>query len=455
MTITVTGAAPDEKSTIDSKSYTLSHDLQATTGSIADALRNVPAVEVDLQGNLSMRGDSNVTILVDGKPSPAFEGKNRADALQQLPADQIERVEVITNPSVALNPEGSGGVINLITKKSRGAGVTGSAYATVTTAGLKREGLNLGYNSPTLSVTAALSGNYQRNKNHTTDDREGPDPATGQLVSNLDQSIGRNLNRGPSARMNLTWTPTDKDQITGAVSYTEQDLHGHPVDDYTDSAADGTPISVADRTGRRRYLETDNSVAVGWKHSFAEGQDLSVDAVYNATIGRDHVLDTTVMPLPVPAAPTLFDMYHDDDDRHHSELRVAYTQNVAGGSLRAGYELRHEDEDDNYTDPTGLSPQTLLPTPNLSNHYLFLQWANALYATYQHAYGPLDVQVGLRLEDVKFDLDQLTSGQRDGQHYDKAYPSLHLGYKLDDDRRLTASYSIRVQRPPASSSSRW
>ena len=130
-TVTVTGMVPDEKSTIDTKSYTLSKDLQATTGSIADALRNVPAVEVDLQGNLSMRGDSNVTILVDGKPSPAFEGKNRADALQQLPADQIERVEVITNPSVALNPEGSGGVINLITKKSRGGGVTGSAYATV------------------------------------------------------------------------------------------------------------------------------------------------------------------------------------------------------------------------------------------------------------------------------------------------------------------------------------
>src|SRR5579859_6763422 len=130
-TITVTGLVPDEKSTIDTKSYTLSKDLLATTGSVADALRYVPAVEVALQVDLDGgHGDSNVTIMVDGKPSPAFEGKNRADALQQLPADQIERVEVMTNPSVALNPEGSGGVINLITKKSRGGGVTGSAYAT-------------------------------------------------------------------------------------------------------------------------------------------------------------------------------------------------------------------------------------------------------------------------------------------------------------------------------------
>ena len=78
--------------------------------------------------------------------------------------------------------------------------------------------------------------------------------------------------------------------------------------------------------------------------------------------------------MPLPQAPTLFDLYHDDDDRHHSELRVAYTQNVAGGSLKTGYELRHEDEDDDYSDPTGLSPLTLQPAPNLANHYLFLQW---------------------------------------------------------------------------------
>ena len=144
-------------------------DLLATTGSIADALRSLPSVEVDLQGNLSLRGDPSVTILVDGKPAPAFEGAGRADALQQLPADQIERVEVMTNPSAALNPEGSGGVINLITKKSRGGGLTGSAYSTVSTAGLKRAGVNFGYNSSTLAVTASLSGNYQPNKGHTTD----------------------------------------------------------------------------------------------------------------------------------------------------------------------------------------------------------------------------------------------------------------------------------------------
>ena len=116
---------------IDRKSYSLADDLRAQGGGgVADALRNVPSVEVDLQGNVSLRGDPNVTILIDGKPSSQFEGDNRALALQSMPASSIERVEVITNPSAEFRSEGTGGVINLITKKARGAGATGSLRAT-------------------------------------------------------------------------------------------------------------------------------------------------------------------------------------------------------------------------------------------------------------------------------------------------------------------------------------
>ncbi|THD57710.1 TonB-dependent receptor, partial [Phenylobacterium sp.] len=445
-TITVTGAAaPQVETSIDKKTYTLGQDLQATTGSIADALRNVPAVEVDLQGNLSLRGDQNVTILVDGKPSPAFEGNGRADALQQLPADQIARVEVITNPSAALNPEGTGGVINLITKPSHGGGLTGSAYSTVASAGLKRAGLNLGYNTKTLSVTASFAGNYQRNKNHVTNERDGLDPTSGQFLKNFDDSIGRNLTRGPNGRVNLTWTPEDKDQFTGAISYNSLLIHGHPDDKYTDDGIGGIPVLIEDRSGRRRFLETDNSIAAGWKHTFGEGHELTVDAVYNDGLARDHTLNTVFPTLP--ATPIPLELIRDDDSRHHEELRVVYTQKLAGGSLTTGYELRREDNDANYSDAMGPTQTGLVLQPNLANHYLYEQLVNSFYATYQRSFGDLSVQAGLRAEDVRFTLDQLTSGERDGQHYDRAYPTLHLNYKLDDDRKLTASYSVRVQRP--------
>ena len=138
-----------------------------------------------------------------------------------------------------------------------------------------------------------------------------------------------------------------------------------------------------------------------------------------------------------------------DSSNHHAELTVAYTQKLAGGSLNAGYEVRREDNDSNYADLMGPTQLSLVPQPNLANHYLYGQLVNSIYATYHRSLGDLDLQAGLRGEDVRFTLDQLTSGERDGQHYERAYPSLHLTYKLDDERRLTASYSVRVQRPPS------
>ena len=444
--ITVTGSVPDQKSTIDSKSYTLGKDLQAATGSIADALRNLPAVEVDPQGTLSLRGDQNVTILVDGKPSPAFEGAGRAEALQQLPADQIERVEVITNPSAALTPEGTGGIINLITKKSRGGGLTGSAYASASTAALKRVGINLGYNSKILSVTAAFSGNYQRNKNHDTDERDGLDAITGQFLRTVDQGLGRNITRGPTARINVTLTPNDKDQLTAELSYVELTVYGHPDDFYTDFGPTGAPTSIFDFHGHRRFIETAGSASAGWRHTFAEHEILSVDAAYNATIDRDHTLDTTTFTLP-PDQTAPLQLFRNDGNVHHSELRTAYARDLAGGSLKTGYEVRHEDNDYPFTLFEGPTEGGLIEQPSLDNHYLFHQTVQALYATYQRPIGDLDVQGGLRLEDTRFDLDQLTSGARPSQHYQRAFPSLHLGYKLDDDRKLSASYGVRIQRP--------
>ena len=114
--VVVTAQPNEVRTSIDSISYSLANDLQATTGTLAEALRNVPSVEVDPDGNVSLRGDANVTILVDGRPSSQFNGASRGQMMLQIPASQYARIEVMTNPSAAYSPEGSGGVINLISK---------------------------------------------------------------------------------------------------------------------------------------------------------------------------------------------------------------------------------------------------------------------------------------------------------------------------------------------------
>jgi outer membrane receptor protein involved in Fe transport len=183
--VTVMGASPnDYRASIDRKSYGVANDLAATTGSISDALRNVPSVEVDPQGAVSLRGDPNVTILIDGKPSTLFRGAGAALALQSMPADSIERVEVITSPSAEFSPDGSAGIINLITKRTRKAGRSGSVRLNVGNDGRLNGGLTAAYNSNRLTLSANLSAQTQPNNAKVDDARTFLDGQGHVLSSN-------------------------------------------------------------------------------------------------------------------------------------------------------------------------------------------------------------------------------------------------------------------------------
>ena len=124
--LVVTGKSGPVQSLIDRKVYAVTTNLQATTGTAAELLNDVPSVAVDADGNVTLRGDADVTILIDGKPSAQFSGATRGLSLLQFPASDIERIEVLTSPPAQFKAEGSAGVINIITRKSRKAGLSGS-----------------------------------------------------------------------------------------------------------------------------------------------------------------------------------------------------------------------------------------------------------------------------------------------------------------------------------------
>ncbi len=162
--VTVT-AAPEEavRTSIDRRSYSVATDLQGSGGSLADALRNIPGAEVDINGNLSLRGGP-VQIMIDGQPSAMFSGQSAGQVLQSMPADRIDRVEVITTPTAAFSPEGQAGIINLVTKKSAPAGTSGGMRANVGGAGRKNVAGNWAYTKDKLTVAA--DGGWRRDLQH-------------------------------------------------------------------------------------------------------------------------------------------------------------------------------------------------------------------------------------------------------------------------------------------------
>ncbi len=444
--VVVTGVAAEVTTSIDRRSYSLGKDIAATSGSVADALRNVPAVSVDMQGVLSLRGDTNVTILVDGKPSGAFEGQGRADALQQFPADQIERVEVITNPSAALNPEGSGGVINLITKQSKGSGWTGSAYATAGSAGTKRAGGSFGYNSAKLNITGSLAGNYQRNKFQGWELRETLVPASGLFTDHTIDTIGRNLQRGPNAKLTVGYALTPKDQLTANASYNQNLIYGYPFNLYRDYSTAGVLTGLHERQGKRHNRYEDLSLNGGWRHTIGDGHTLSVDVVRNRNEYDDDLVWTTLRSVP---ARLPLELNEQDFIQKHSELKATYVRPLTGGGkLTAGYELKVDDNFYAATVLRGPARSSLVIDPTTPYRFDFGQTINAGYVTLERGFGGLNVQAGLRVEDAQLKIDEASSPSF-RPDYLRAYPSLHLAYKLDDERKVSASYSKRVQRPPA------
>ena len=445
--VRVEGTPPPVRASIDRKSYSVTGDLRATSGSIGDALRNVPSVEVDVNGAVSLRGDPNVTILIDGRPSGQFSGEARGQALQQLPADRIERVEVITNPSAEFRADGAAGVINLVTRKARGTGLTGGARISVGTYEQVYGGGNFGYNSRKLSVAGDLFFRHDPQKQPFAEDRARLDPLTGGFAEASTRSIQHADFNIVGGRVSFDYDLTPKTRLSAELrsQFIHFELDSLAGATRTDGA--GALASAFDRTVGVRQDRGGGELTTGLLRKFdGDGHEfkatLSIEAAEEDRTRFGSVLSR------LPPLPAVFDRQDVRTTQRQLQAKGDYVRPFdSGAKLKAGVDLQWDDQKFDNRGFTGPTTPARVPDPSLTNLFLFEQRLLQAYVTYEQPVGDLTVLAGLRLEDMRLDLDQVTQGDFREQHDFEAYPSLHLAWKLDDARQLTASYSRRVQRP--------
>ncbi|WP_409019716.1 TonB-dependent receptor domain-containing protein [Brevundimonas vesicularis] len=448
--VRATSSAP--RTSIDSISYSTADDLQASTGTLADALRNIPSVEVDPEGNLSLRGNPSVTVLVDGRPSPMFNGQTRAQVLQQIPANQYERIEVMTNPSAAHSAEGSGGIINLISKQTTKDAAQQTMQLGSVRVNVGEDRYNLGVNlmrnagKLTLSGNAGIRHDSWRQKSQGTTEYFGSAtrPATQAITTGEASGTQDNWMLGGNAQYRLSDTVT----LSGNLFYIDI---ANPIDvdsQYVERNGAGTVVNAYDYDGDGEWAGQIGVASVGMVKNFGEtGHE------WSNTLNLHRMLSRMGMDLAqlntVPARPVNYDRTINKDLNYNWTLTSAYVRPMDNGSkLRTGYELNYTDLDKDTLAFQGPALDSLTIDPRTTNQFAVRQAVHALYATYERPFGDdFSAQFGLRAEQTDREVQQLTSGQTIRWDDLSLYPTLHLSYQLNDQQSLRGSYSRRIERP--------
>ena len=431
-TVVVAGKRADVINKIDRKVYRADADLQAATGSAADIMNNIPSVEVDIDGTVSLRGDTSVTVLIDGKPSSQMQGAARGGALQGFAAADIEQIEIITSPSAEFKPDGSGGIINIVTKKSRKRGSSGQLLANMGNEGRHNANLSGSYNTGGLDFNGSL-GKRQDRRQRISDNQAGPRNA-GQGYSHQvqDESNDRWYGKG-----GVKYAPDDSRTMGLTLDYASRS-------ERRVSTENAMPFDapVYQRSGNGGGPRTDAGAALTFDQKLAlPGEALSF------YLQRSHSIETNQYDyVAVDAAPAL---QRDFGQQVYdiAKFTGGYVRpDGAGAMLKLGYDIESDHNGFNNWSASGLGEP---PAVNhaADNRFRYRQTVKAAYTTYGVKTGMLELLGGLRLEQVDIHTLQQVSGDTSGQHYRKLYPTLNLLYTLNEQDVLTAGYSKRVRKP--------
>lgn len=449
--VVVSARSTDVRTSVDATSYSLADDLQAVTGTLADALRNIPSVEVDPEGNVSLRGDPNVTILVDGRPSSQFNGPSRGQLVQQLPAGQYSRIELMTNPSAAFSPEGSGGIINLVTRPAvvrPGATASGSVRANLGDEGRYNLGGNIAYVNGKLTLSADVGFRPETFSQEISRVRERLDIGSGRFLQARQIQAVEGTADNAILRFGAEYNLDARTQLAGEIRHADVDVDADVVDLYESDGPAGGIGSTYRRTASGGFEgQFSGATARVLRRFDGDGHEWTNEIRFDRN--RSVSGWQTFVDRQLPAAPNGFELIDNSSGQEQLGLTSAYVRPLAqGAKLRLGYELSATGLDEDNFVARGLTRPTLLRDPLLSNAIQIDQTVHAVYATYERNFGDkVSAQFGLRLEQADIEIDQAEAGFESSQSYFRAYPTGQLSYQLDEAQSLRASYSRRIQRP--------
>ena len=436
---------------IDKRVFTIDQSIASTGGSVTDVLTDIPSVEVSNEGSVSLRGSESVTVWINGKAS-GLTADNQGDILQQMPAESIEKIEVITNPSAKHSPEGTAGIINIVLKRNRKAGHYGSVQAGADSKGGYNASGNINYSSGKLDAYASL--NYRLNK------RENGGETYTQYFDRdsyqLQTSDGEREHNNLFGRAGLTWHPTVKDDIYVNLST----MFGGGSNKNTIITNSGN-IASSDVTNRRlRITDGDNTPRMynfegGYTHRFSDTHFIDFSVNHNIwNMKNKTAYDQIVEDVVADTKLDSYQFQRNEMKNYSTEVKLDYENKLSENArIEAGYSGRFSKDESpvfTYTDKA----HSLLDE-SLFNRFIYNQDTHALYGTYSGRINKFGYQVGLRAEYWQTKTRSLDWAQENSatkpaytkKDFFSLFPSLFLSYSMDGGHEIQVNYTRRLRRP--------
>lgn len=435
---------------LDKTVFNVESSITTEGATAVEVLEEIPSVDVDMDGNVTLRGSENVTILVDGKPTHL--------TLDQIPANLIQSIEVITNPSARLEPDGESGILNVVLKKRKESGFNGMVSL--------RGSMELFRNKPKLgSYSGNLNFNYSYDKinlffsydfrghNHynggTTErlSRFGED-STQLFQENYGKFGGYNHN----LRTGIDWSINAKNTISFTFAYNNNRNSG-----FSDLSVEDDSVRMGEMIPYEKYLQKSGDLGkrnnysgtINYKKTFeTKGQELTADIYYthNDRLGTD----STFMDFEYPAGHLdIFQRSTTTDFNTNASAQVDFVTPVGKkGRIETGYKLSYRSVGEDYRFYQGDDSTEVALDPTRSNHFVFTEWINAAYFIYSTSFwDKLKIQAGVRGEIANTTSDLKSAGEVHKRNYYNLFPTVHVRWDITKEHSLQVSYSRRVSRP--------
>jgi outer membrane receptor protein involved in Fe transport len=430
-----------EKSTVeiklDKRVYNVGKDMMVKGGTVSDVLDNVPSVTVDPDGTIALRGNENVRILIDGKPS-GLAGINIADALKLLPADAVEKVEVITNPSARYDAEGSGGIINIVLRKGKAQGVNGSFVVSAGDPESYGVSSNLNYRSDNFNLFSNFGYNYRNSPGNSLNDAEyfNSDGTTSSFVN--ERRTNNRLNEGFNSNFGIDLFLNESSTWSNALTFSKS--RGKNPDDVYFYNYDNTftPTFIRNRFNDQKSNDFNFEYSTNFTKKFKkDDHKLTVDIAISQN--RDDESSIIYDEILGDSSSLFTESTLNNQKQQRNLFQTDYVLPIGeNGRFEAGYRGSFQQN---------LTEFVIEPNTLYSNTLEYNEFINAFYAQYGNKINKFSYFLGLRFEDSDIDVNSLTANNFNNKKYNNFFPTATINYEFSDSNSLSLSYSKRINRP--------